>query len=833
VTDVESSDKPFLIVTGSSAGGIEALVALVGGLPAQFAVPIVIAQHLDPTHPSRLAEILATRTALPVRVVRDREALSGGGIYVVPPGHDVVILDGAASTMLEVRPGPKPSVDRLFESAAEIYGDGTIAVVFSGMGSDGLAGVRAVKEHGGTVIIQDPSTASHPSMPLAIPPTLFDIEAPPAAIGAILDELIRGTRLPDGDGEQNVLRTLLTQLRDRSGIDFLQYKMPTIMRRLSRLMVASGVGSVSDYLRYLQLHPEGYQKLVGAFLIKVTEFFRDAALFDELKNHILPRLLDEAAQNGHELRIWSAGTSTGEEAYSLAILCAELLRDRKAQVGVRIFATDLDEEAIAFARRGLYDREALRHVPAAWIERYFVRMGDQYEVSKPIRSMTVFGAHDLAQRAPFPRIDLCTCRNVLIYFTRELQTRALQLFAFSLRDGGFLVLGKAESTNPLAEFFRPVNDSLKIYQRQGERILIPPSRIREAAVDPTAGRHALKPSVHDVPTFARPHEARPSLNEVVGALVATSPIGLVVVDRRYDIVSINSAARTLLDIHGVGFGEDVVHLSRHVDSSALRDLLDAAFQGEQRAPKLLSSVDDLAGAERWLRVAAYAEGDVGTSATDAVVVIVIDATEDVVARRQLEETARERGERLAQLTARIDELTSRQRAVLQANDALTAANAQLRSVNEQLLIDAEEAASASEEIETLNEEMQATNEELETLNEELQATVEELNTTNDELAARGHDLMEMGELREGNVRRLQFERKALNAAIQSLPATLAVVGADGDLLFASDGVAEWTVGARDRWWEREGSLVADGRTRHYTVRDVVVDGERFRVVTFA
>jgi two-component system CheB/CheR fusion protein len=268
-----------------------------------------------------------------------------------------------------------------------------------------------VKERGGTVVIEDPVSASHPSMPLAIPPTLVDLVARPEAMGKTLAELLRGTRVPTSATEQNLLRALLTQLRDRSCIDFLQYKTPTIMRRLSRLMVANGVASVADYLRYLQSHPEGYQRLISAFLIKVTDFFRDEALFDELKNVLLPRLIAEAKQRGSELRIWSAGTSTGEEAYSLAILCADLVGDGEP-VGVRIFATDVDDAAVAFARRGTYSREALRHVPPSLVERYFVRSGDAFEVGKRIRNMTVFGQHDLGQRAPFPHIDLCMCRNV-------------------------------------------------------------------------------------------------------------------------------------------------------------------------------------------------------------------------------------------------------------------------------------------------------------------------------------------------------------------------------------------------------------------------------------
>ncbi len=829
----DSTEKPFLVVTGSSAGGIDALLALVGGLPQDFALPIVIAQHLDPGHPSRLAEILAQRSPIPVRIVENREVLTHGTIYVVPPGHDVVIADGSAATYVETRPGPTPSVDRLFSSAAEKYGDGVIAIVFSGMGNDGLAGVRDVKEHGGTVIIQDPRTASHPSMPLAIPPTLVDLTARPETMGGLLQGLVRGTRVPDGTTEQNVLRTLLVQLRDRSGIDFLQYKMPTIMRRLSRLMIAAGVENLSEYLRHLQAHPQGYQRLVSAFLIKVTEFFRDAALFDELKNHVLPRLIAEAAQNGNELRIWSAGTSTGEEAYSLAILCAELLRDENVGVSVRIFATDLDEEAIAFGRRGIYTRESLRHVPQAWVERYFVRMGEQFEVAKSLRHMTVFGAHDLGQRAPFPRIDLCTCRNVLIYFTRELQTRALQLFAFSLRDGGYLVLGKAESTTPLADYFRAVNSTLKIYQRQGERILIPPTRIKDSTVNAAPIRDAIKTASQVAQgSLLRSPDARPSLHELIGSVVTSSPLGIVVVDRRYDIVTINSAARALLEIHGVGVGEDLVHLVRQVDTLALRDLIDAAFRSEHRGALVLSASEDESGKERWLRIAVYGDRDAVLTTMDAVVLMVSDATEEVVARRALETSAREYEENLLRLTARVDELSARQRVLLQANDELTVANGELRSVNEQLLINAEEAASANEEIETLNEEMQATNEELETLNEELQATVEELNTTNDELEARGHELERMALARETQLRRLESERRALTAALALVPDNVVVVGNGRDVLFSSDNLGEWLARASDRWWEKGDSVVIDGRALSFTVQDVTVESEAFHVIRF-
>ena len=478
--DVGSSEKKsFLVVTGSSAGGIDALRSLVAGLPSDLKAAVVVAQHLDPKRESHLDHILAQRSSVPLKVVKNRQELADGTVYVVPAGHDVSIVDHAAATYVEARVGAKPSIDRLFSTAAECYGDKVIAIVLSGLGSDGLAGARSVKEHGGAVIVQDLESASFPSLPSLIPPSVVDFIVRPEKMGALIASMTLGTQGPQEQDEQTRLRSLLAEIGDRTGIDFLQYKSPTIMRRLSRLMLAAGCDTVQEYATYLNRNPEAYRKVVSAFLIKVTEFFRDGELFEELKGNILPRLIQHATRTGSELRIWSAGASTGEEAYSVAMLCADLLAEEN--IPVRIFATDVDEDAIAFARRGIYSKGALKDVPETYIQRYFVRIGESYEVGKRIRNMTVFGQHDLAQRAPFPHIDMVICRNVLIYFTKELQLRALQLFAFALRDQGVLALGKAESTTPLAQYFQQLNGALKVYQRVGERILIPPSRYRDLA----------------------------------------------------------------------------------------------------------------------------------------------------------------------------------------------------------------------------------------------------------------------------------------------------------------------------------------------------------------
>lgn len=821
--------QPFLVVTGSSAGGIDALTALIGHLPPNFTIPIIVAQHLAPTSGSHLAEILARQTTLTVEAIDGETVVQSAHIYVVPPDHDVEVRESVSTTTLQLKKGPKPSIDRLFSTAAAVYGDRLISIVLSGLGSDGAEGVRAVKKAGGTVIVQDPQTAGFAAMPLSIAPPFIDMTAPPEAMGRLILEIVGTSDAPTEGPERTMLRTLLTQLRERSGIDFSQYKTPTIMRRLARLMAASGAGSIAEYLSYLQHNPEGYQRLVNSFLIKVTEFFRDAALFEALRDHVLPTLMAEARAAGRELRIWSAGTSTGEEAYSLAVLCAELMRDEPA-LDVRIFATDVDEQAVAFARRGMYHAESLRDVPESLVSRYFTKSDDRYEVSKQIRNMTVFGHHDLGQRAPFPRIDLVLCRNVLIYFTKELQTRALQLFAFALRDGGYLVLGKAESTTPLPQFFKLENSALKIYEREGERVLLPPTRLKDTPQPGSIG--AFNSHRTKEPRMTQNHHEAPrgSSQDVIAAYMNAAAVGVVVVDRKYDIIAINSAARGMLQIHGVGVGSDLIHLLPAMGSS-LRAMIDAAFSGETVEPQVLIAKDPVTGIDRWLQVFTGNQRIVSSSFGDTVGLMIIDVTryERKIADGE-SEAARMRTE-IREQVARAEELSARVKALLAANQELTAINGELRTYNEQLLINAEEAASSNEEIETLNEEMQATNEELETLNEELQATVEELNATNDELEARSAELEEANETKQAQVEKAEARRRALSLVLNCVAPLCAVVDGNGEIYYVAPAVSEVTTcEGNPRWW-REPTTFSLSNGAKYSTSVTRLDASLF-LVTF-
>ncbi|WP_437805149.1 CheR family methyltransferase [Sorangium sp. So ce1078] len=817
MSETESRARSQLVVIGCSAGGIEALCTLVSALQTPFPAPLVIAQHLDPRRQSHLGDVLGRRSVLPVHTVDAISPLEDGAIYVVPSGCDVEITDHELRLLPENDARPKPSVDRLFRTAAEIFGENLIAVVLTGNGSDGAAGARHVKKCGGTVIIENPDTAKFRGMPDSLAPTTVDIVADLDRIGSILGALLAGAYVEPPADEDTRLHALLDLVRERSGIDFKRYKQATILRRLRRRMVATNTDTIDAYVSYLTEHPEEHQRLINSFLIKVTEFMRDPELFAHLRDAILPSLIAHARDDNKTLRIWSAGCATGEEAYSLAILVSELLGDELDSFNVRIFSTDLDSAAVAFARRGVYGAGAIEDLPRELVERHFVATDGHYQVKKRIRNLTVFGEHDLGQRAPFPHLDLVVCRNVLIYFTSDLQRRTLHLFAFSLREGGYLVLGKAETTNPLSEYFVPQDAHCKIYVRRGDRIVVPPA----PAAPPALPRRAPRGRSPVALPMRSPREL-PRARMSIDVLLSSFRLGIALVDRRYDILEINFAARRLLGIHGTALGQDFVHLAQSVPHHPLLEAIDAAFRGESPDPLEVTIAPTPPGEPSCVQITCHGpRADIDPSPISAVLIVVDDITELVRRRNQDREAlgreaqlqteiASERAEReraeqrfaaereqlrrenealaaalaLAEAAreqerAAVQRLAEQNRRLLRANEELATAHEQLRAVNEELMLSTEEAQAAMEEIETLNEEFQATNEELETVNEELQATIEELNTTNADLEARSREIQELSAP-------IEAERARLYAILRSMGDGLLVVDSAGRPLLTNN-----------------------------------------------
>ena len=624
-TSAAGADQPSLVVVGSSAGGIEALSKLVSTLPAGFPAPIVLAQHLDPHQPSHLGEILARYSHVPVVTVTDHAPLEAGTIYVIPADRNVEVTNHELRLHAD-GPGrrPMPSINLLLSSAARTFAERLIAVILTGTGSDGASGAYQVKAAGGIVIIENPETAAYPALPASLAPTTVDFVADLERIGPLLSEILTKAVMPlplvsiADEGEQGAgaaaldgvaprelealpnnrsLRRLLKQVQEHTNIDFSQYKLPTILRRLHRRMFATSSPDLVAYVQYLESHPDEYPHLVSSFLINVTEFFRDPEVFATLEDRVLPDLIAEARTRGNVLRLWSAGCATGEEAYSLAILIAEVLGEELNQFSVQIFATDVDESAIEFARHAIYPAAALTGLSPQRRARFFHKLDGNYQIIKSLRGLVIFGLHDLGLGAPFPRIDLVLCRNVLMYFTTALQARALQAFAFSLRNGGYLALGTAESVSPAAKYFTQVTPTLKLYRRKGERVLFP-TPTTESLQALAAGMPArlyskarASASAHARGAALTGKQQQPSLAELVlqeahntrerlGLVVLGLPVGIVVVDRHYDVQIINATAMRLLDIYTEPTGEDLIHLARTIPSDALQQAIDAAFRRE-------------------------------------------------------------------------------------------------------------------------------------------------------------------------------------------------------------------------------------------------------------
>lgn len=788
------SPEPRVVVVGASAGGIEALSTLVSGLTPDFPAPMVIAQHLDPSRESHLKDILARKSAIPVRTVTEHEPLEPGVIFVVPANRHVNITDSEITFQVESGRQPKPSVDLLLSSAAEAVGERLIAVILTGTGKDGAAGAAAVKKAGGTVIIQNPETAEYPGMPQSLAPSTVDIVAELDELGGVLQDLLSGIAAP-ATGEKDSLEELLEDVRELHGVDFSGYKTPTILRRLKSRIVATGAADIEGYSRYLLGHPEEYQKLINSLLIKVTEFFRDADLFEHLRDEIMPRLIEEARVRGNELRLWSAGCATGEEAYSLAIMVAEALGDEISRFKVRIFATDVDDGAVGFARTGVYSRQAIANVPEDLLERYFEAIDGEYRVNNRIRSIVVFGKHDLGQRAPFPRIDLVLSRNVLIYFTAELQRRALDLFAHSLRDGGRLVLGKAESVSTRAEYFEPGNREQKVFYRRGERFILPAPPRSTASPAPSTWTTSARAKPEPYGAGVSPDVIRGPASDALRDL----PVGVVIVDSRYDISFINAAAQRMLSIYSPAIGEDLIHLLQGSAYTQLRPAIDAAFT-EQDAIEVEDFVAESldSGEPHYLRLVVYPHvpgargaatfgpgsdeieaGDTdrppALASAESVMITIGDVSALGRERDDLNERLQSSEAELKRVSAINQRLADKGRQLEKGNRELSRINQDIQASNEELSLSSEEAQAATEEVETLNEELQATNEELETLNEELQATIEELNTTTDDQQARGRELQE--ESQDG-LRRQRW----LHSILESLDLALIVMDSSGAVM---------------------------------------------------
>jgi two-component system CheB/CheR fusion protein len=703
--DYERPALPFLVVgIGASAGGLEALESLFECMPVETGVAFVVLQHLSPDFESHMDELLARKTRMPVRQVTDGVAVEPNHIYLIPPRKEMIISGGKLLlTDKEPNRGLSLPIDVFFRSLAADQGTHAMAIVLSGTGSDGSRGARDVHKAGGIVVCQSEATAKFDGMPRAAEQTgVVDLvlapDAMPAAILHYAERLAQGLPMglsdPDREGlRANGLQRIFDLLRDRCGIDFAYYKPTTVIRRIERRLKMGESVSVEDYATLLERDQGELEALYQDLLIGVTRFFRDKDAFDVLGDQVLPNILQRCSPR-EEIRIWCAGCATGEEAYSLAILLHERLSAAGRPPNVRVFATDVHRSSLEFASRGVYTEESLTELAPDRRERYFMKRDKEYQISKEIRQMVVFAPHNILRDAPFTRLDLLTCRNLLIYLQPSAQKKALSLFHFALKTGGFLLLGSSETPGELSEEFEPIDKQWRVYRKRRDVQLSATLRIP----------YATGPKLHarGFPlAFAPSFSDRAVLSLYDQMLARYMPPG-VLIDDQYNVLHTFPGAEKLLRVPSGRPSSNVLDLVL----PSLRPVINGALQHVQKVGKRVSysgvPVKDGSGGEAQYRVQIESINDERTK-TNAYLLTLEDIT---------------------------DEVTSDPGEAIELNQG---AEERLGNLETELRFTKESLQATIEELEASNEELQATNEELVSSNEELQSTNEELHSVNEEL----------------------------------------------------------------------------------------------------
>jgi two-component system CheB/CheR fusion protein len=692
---------------GASAGGLEAIQSFFEATPADSGMAFVVIQHLSPDHKSLMVELLSRKTEIPVQRAEDGMTVAPNQIYLIPPKKNLTLFHGKL-LLHDQKPRGEINlpVDVFLRSLAEDQGEHAVGVILSGTGSDGTRGVRAVKEWGGLVMVQDADSAKFDGMPRAAASTgLADFVLPPAEMPAQLIACIRHpyatrqARKPPALGDETGLTRLFSLLRAKTKVDFTYYKPSTIERRIERRIAVTQCADLDAYVRYAEQTPAEVVALYRELLIGVTSFFRDPPVMTLLRDRVLPELFERCTNR--EMRFWVAGCSTGEEPYTLAILAREVMEKMGIVRDVKIFATDIDRNAVMKAGAGIYPESIAADLSPALLTKYFYLRGDTYQVARSLREMVVFAQHNLVKDPPFTRIDLVSCRNLLIYLQPNLQQQALSMFEFSLNPGGVLVLGTSETVGDQEHRFEPIDRKARIFRAAG----------------PASGRAAASPAVltatadscpaGDVggfgPVFsgrARQHEHL--LQRLLDGLGTYVPLA-VAVNERLEILHTVGDPRGIFSLPS---GRAVYDISRMVDRELAIPLatgIQKAFRtGEELAYSNLPLRTEDGNRTFRLRIRPLT----GRRNDEPMVLVFFERIESVTDSAVA-----------APVEIDLDEET-RQR---------------VQDLEQELQFTRENLQATIEELETANEELQATNEELLASNEELQSTNEELQSTNEEL----------------------------------------------------------------------------------------------------
>jgi two-component system CheB/CheR fusion protein len=728
-TTVTDTDKFPIVGIGASAGGLEALEQFMSNVPEKSGMAYVVIQHLDPTHKGMLPELLQRITRMQVLQVKDRMAVKPDCVYVIPPNKSMSILKGVLHLFepMESR-GLRLPVDFFLRSLADDQNEQSIGVILSGMGSDGSIGLRAIKEKNGIVMVQDPAAAKYDSMPRsAIDSVLADIVAPANLLPVKLIQFLQHipavrSGLETEIKDQSSLEKIIILLRTHTGNDFSLYKKNTLYRRIERRMSVHKIDKISGYVHFLQENPKEANILFKELMIGVTNFFRDPVVWEKLKTKVIPDYIAKLPE-GSILRAWVPGCSTGEEAYSLAIVFKEVIEKiiPSGRFSLQVFATDLDNDAIEIARKGIFSSNIAADVSSGRLNRFFSATDDGYRINTEIREMIVFAHHNIIMHPPFTKIDFLSCRNLLIYMDPALQRKLLGMFFYSINPEGIMLLGSSETLGTQSHLFTSVDSKLKIYKRSLTTLLSPelfdfPSSF--SRTNPISSENAATAkSVSNIQTLA---------DQLL--LKHFSPAG-VLVNENGDIIYISGRTGKYLEPAVGKANMNIFAMLRE----GLREEFPVAFRKAILKKEAVVLRDVKVGTNgdthpinvdiHWI--------DKPEPLFGTVMIIFSDVPEvDEIRLHDRKEMRKLSGKRQSELEKELQHTREEMQSTL---EEMQTSQEELKSSNEELQSTNEELQSTNEELTTSKEEMQSLNEELQTVNAELQSKVDEFSRVNNDM----------------------------------------------------------------------------------------------------
>ena len=725
----QSTNDEFLIVgIGASAGGIKTLKEFFEEVPADSNLAYVVILHLSPKYESRLAEILQTVSKIPVRQINDKHIkVKPNRVYVIAPNKSLTMSDGHLKLekieRVEERRAP---VDVFFRTLAESQKERAVSVILTGTGANGSSGVRRVKEHGGIIVVQDPKEAEYNDMPRNLIATgLVDYILPvreiPSQIIAYRDNLAK-VEIPVEEESRDVkddqaLREIFTHLRVRTGHDFTNYKRASVLRRIERRINVNELKNLSEYSRFLLENPSETKSLLKNLLISVTNFFRDKEAFERLEKEIIPRIF-EGKKTGDAVRIWVAGCATGEEAYSIAMLAAEYAVEKNAAPKIQIFATDIDENAIGYAREGFYTDTETADVSDERLRRFFVRQTDGYRVRRELREMVLFAVHNLIKDAPFSHLDFVTCRNLLIYFNQTAQTRVMETVHFSLEPNKFLFLGSSESVERHLDLYMPFDKVHKIFQT---RPVV--SRLPYPILDISPSLQVISSKAEDAKAETRAVERLSYLDLHQKLLEEYAPPS-VIVNHDYDILHMSESVGKYLQIGG---GEPSFNLLNIARPELRLELRSALYQATQKETNVETKHLQIAVNEHTETINIHVRPVIQKGNAGQGFILVVFEPANGMEKPEIQRVAAASEPVAQQLEDELIRLKGQLRVTVEQyevqQEEYKASNEELQAINEEL-------RSAAEELELSKEELQSLNEELTTVNQELKIKIEELSQSN-------------------------------------------------------------------------------------------------------